>query len=342
MIKKLLIPFYLLAILFSSCSDHPKIHIDNYTGVDVTINLNNKDWIDVKHSNTMYYNSIKNKAKKIKAGKHLITIKSNNKIIDEFEIEIEDGDKYYMLNVGNVMTYEYGKAVYGNRRFSPAPSHIRKNFFYMGSSSTYFFKSPPNSVKLRSGLGSTREYFKRLFITPPFLGLDNFKYEGSWINEMRNGFGKLYHNGSIIYDGHWENNLMSGFGFYIFNNNDVFEGTFHLRSPKKGRLTYDYNPILDEYNNPYGLIYENGEWNDEWKLDGYGERVWKKREGNTQQSKYIGEFKNDKKDGYGKYWYGSGSIFEGFYDCCSEENPYHVGVMTYPSGETEEGAWEVK
>jgi len=328
--KKKYFYVYLVSLLFTSCVNQPRIHIDNYSGMDVKIDLDNQHWMDVEHSSSMYINSLNDKSKKIRPGKYLITIKTNNnEVVDEFEIEIQEDQDFYMLNVGNVMTYETGRIVYGGG-ISPRPSHVRERFFYLGRSSTYIFDAPPRSVSTR-GSSASRTYIKRLFIFPPFLSLDQFIYEGERKNGLRNGNGKLYHNRSLLYDGGWKNDLMSGFGKYSFHNGDEFSGYFYLGSFKKGKLTY--------YNNLSGVVYEDGDWK-EGALDGFGVRVWEKSKDDIQQLKYEGGFKNDEKDGYGKYWYGSGATFEGYFDCCSEEEPYQTGVMTYVSGETESGTWK--
>ena len=323
---------YLISFILISCDNQPKIHIDNYSGMNVTIELDNKYWVDVDHSSSKYINSLNDKAKKIRPGKYLITIKTNDDVVvDEFDIKIEEDKGFYILNIGNVMTYEEGRVIYGNSfRGSPRPSLVKKTFFYLGSSSTYIFDDPPRSVSTRSS-STSRYYVKRLFISPPFLSLDQFKYDGEMSNNLRNGYGKLYNGTQLLYEGNWENNLMSGFGKYTFYNGDEFIGDFHLGLFKRGKLTYDYHPS--------GMIFESGEWKD-GSLEGYGIRAWEKSEDDKQEPKYEGDFKKGLKQGYGKYWYGSGAVFEGYFDCCSEEKSFQKGVMTYVSGETKSGTWK--
>ena len=332
--KKKYLFIYLVSLVLTSCVNQPRIHIDNYSGMNVKIDLDNKHWIDVEHSSSMYINSLNDKAKKIRPGKYLITIKANNdEVVDEFEIEIEEDKDFYMLNVGNVMTYEKGRISYSNSSYgsSPRPSQVKERFFYLGGTSlTYIFESPPSSVSTRNR-STSRWYVKRLFISPPFLSLDQFKYEGERKHGMRNGDGKLYNGRELLYDGGWKNDLMSGFGKYTFDNGDEFSGDFYLGSFKEGKLTY--------YNHPSGMIYEAGEWKD-GVLDGYGIKAWEKTEDDIQNPKYEGGLKNGLKQGYGKYWYGSGGVFEGYFDCCSEEKSYQTGVMIYVSGETERGTWQ--
>ena len=335
--KKLLF-LLVFIILLSSCSNRPRIHIDNYSGVNVKIYQNNEHWIDVPHSNYLSYNSLSNKPVKLNTGSYLITIKNrNDEVLDEFDIEIQSGENgnIYIMNIGNVITYADGTARYS--RFGTGtnypPSLINKKFFYIGIRGHYVFEDPPSTIRTSSGY-DTKDYTKRLFINPTFYGTDEFIYKGKFKNGYKNGKGKLYLNSnesSLIYDGYWENNLMSGLGKYYFSNGDKFTGNFSSGSFKNGKLTYNDNVSR--------LEYEEGYWS-EGKLNGFGIRVWKKKADELQQTKYEGEFKNGAKNGYGKYWYASGAFFEGFFDCCSEEKSYQTGLMTYKSGETKYGTWE--
>ena len=40
---------------------------------------------------------------------------------------------------------------------------------------------------------------------------NNDKYKGEWLNDMRNGYGKIYLNTSDIYKGEWLNDLIFNF-----------------------------------------------------------------------------------------------------------------------------------
>lgn len=87
------------------------------------------------------------------------------------------------------------------------------------------------------------------------------------------------------------------------------------------------------------MEYEEGNWIN-GELSGYGIRAWRKKLDDLYQSKYVGGFKNDAMNGYGKYWYSLGAVFEGFFDCCSENKPFQTGKMTYKNGKVEEGTWQ--
>jgi hypothetical protein len=52
------------------------------------------------------------------------------------------------------------------------------------------------------------------------------QYEGNYANDMRNGKGKEYLNGSLIYDGSFLNDKKDGYGKLYVNNSLVYEGYF--------------------------------------------------------------------------------------------------------------------
>ena len=83
-LKKKYLFIYLFSLILTSCGNNPRIHIDNYSGMNVKIDLDNKHWIDVEHSSTIHINSLGDKPKKIRPGKHLITIKTNNDEVEFF------------------------------------------------------------------------------------------------------------------------------------------------------------------------------------------------------------------------------------------------------------------
>jgi len=312
---------FIIISLLSSCSNKPKIHIDNYSGIDVKVYLDNNHWVDVPHSNRMDVNSIKNKAVKLEDGKYLVTIKNDSdQIFESFNITVEYGEygNIYIMNIGNVISYEAGRAYYGNPHYPPSyPNIINQRFFKAGLESRYFFENLPERKSVKRPL--TYDYFyytNRLSINPNFFGTEEFLYQGNYKNGLKSGYGKLslgdgWTNRDLIYEGYWENDLMSGDGKYYFLNGDTFNGEFSKGKFKSGTLSYD------EYDKP------------NWSS---GVSKW-------SESKYKGEFKNNKKNGIGKYWYPSGAVFEGFFDCCSDTKPFQTGILTLKSGKVEEGTW---
>ena len=52
---------------------------------------------------------------------------------------------------------------------------------------------------------------------------DNASYQGYWINDKKDGFGKMILSNGDIYEGMWKGNLMDGKGNYYFNNGDKLQ-----------------------------------------------------------------------------------------------------------------------
>ena len=82
-----------------------------------------------------------------------------------------------------------------------------------------------------------------------------------------------------------------------------------------------------------GLLYiwENGSrYIGEWK-DGkkHGQGKYTSADDNGEGDKYIGEFKDDKKHGQGKYIWPNGDEYEGDF---KDDKPNGIGIYTFPSG----------
>ena len=129
-----------------------------------------------------------------------------------------------------------------------------------------------------------------------FIYDDGSYYIGFWKNGLRNGKGKLFDkNGKLIYEGDWVNDKREGFGkcgsdpghYYIGQlKNNCFNG--------KGKL----------YDNEGKLLYEGDFVNNE--IEGFGKL---KLEDNYY---YLGELKNRKPNGKGKVYNNNGFLlYEG-------------------------------
>ena len=51
-------------------------------------------------------------------------------------------------------------------------------------------------------------------------------YEGSEVNGLKEGHGKIVYTNGDEYEGDFKNNLKDGFGTYKFKNGDIYEGQF--------------------------------------------------------------------------------------------------------------------
>ena len=56
---------------------------------------------------------------------------------------------------------------------------------------------------------------------------DGKEYEGSFVNEKKQGFGKLYWSPNQYYEGYWVNDKEHGEGFYFYNGKKL-KGQFRF------------------------------------------------------------------------------------------------------------------
>ena len=86
-------------------------------------------------------------------------------------------------------------------------------------------------------------------------------YEGQWVDGKRCGFGRLIQENGNMYEGCWKSDLANGYGVFT---------------------------------NLQGYRYE-GNWLDDCQ-EGIGIETWE-----ASKQKYVGNFSNSKKNGYGRY-----------------------------------------
>ena len=181
--------------------------------------------------------------------------------------------------------------------------------------------------------------------------LNELKYEGEFKADNRHGFGILQRKNELVYEGYWDNNNYDGFGKVYFPPDDVrkrlsFEGYFKdgVASGNGTVIWVDGNKYEGEFkanirhgfgiqNQTNGVFYE-GYWiNDtpsgvgkfkfpfadsqkRLSLDGHfkdgvasgnGTLIW------LDGQKYEGEFKVDKRDGFGIETFPGGGIKKGYW-----------------------------
>jgi hypothetical protein len=169
-------------------------------------------------------------------------------------------------------------------------------------------------------------------------------YEGDFKDLHRNGYGTLTMKNGDVYTGNFFYDRMWGKGEYRYSNGDVYTGEFQ-NNVKSGDGVYSF---------ANGNLYEGKMEND--MLNGEG--IFKYASGNIYEGNftngiknddnakmtialqnggfdvYIGEFKNDRRDGMGTYTFACGDTYEGQFsmDCISGHGKY-----TWVSGRTYEG-----
>ena len=129
---------------------------------------------------------------------------------------------------------------------------------------------------------------------------DGGRYKGNWVKDKRDGHGiQDYANGDR-YLGNWKDDEFHGRGMAYFANGSRYEGMFNSH-----------------------------------KKDGYGELFYKDNDPSIA-GKYIGEFKNNVRHGFGVMTWENGDRYEGEW----ENDKYHgYGLATTLDGYRYEGEW---
>jgi hypothetical protein len=132
-------------------------------------------------------------------------------------------------------------------------------------------------------------------------------YFGTFLNNTKNGRGKMVYTNGDVYEGEWNNNKKNGHGKMIYSNGDVHEGFWEKDNKKNGYCKMIYSN---------GDVYE-GEWKDN------------KRKGKMVYANGIvceGEWKDGDENGYCKCVYKNGDVYEGE---CKNYKRDGKGIMIY-------------
>ena len=163
------------------------------------------------------------------------------------------------------------------------------------------------------------------FVKDKFEGYGKYIYEngnyyiGQWVNGLRQGKGKIYYkNGNIKYDGDFVKGTYEGYGKYICENGDYYigqcmNGLRHGKGKeyyKNGNIKYEGDFVKDKYEGNGKYICENGNYYiGQYKnglRHGKGKIYYK-----NDKIKYEGDFVNGKYEGYGKLIYENGNYYIG-------------------------------
>lgn len=66
-----------------------------------------------------------------------------------------------------------------------------------------------------------------------FIYLDGSKYEGAWVNDVREGFGTYYYANGDRYEGEWKDHLRHGQGTYFY----AATGSKYVGLWRRGKMT---------------------------------------------------------------------------------------------------------
>eukprot|EP00210_Caulerpa_lentillifera_P000373 g366.t1 len=169
-----------------------------------------------------------------------------------------------------------------------------------------------------------------------FSKLNGVEYKGEWLHGKRHGIGRLIIESSkhqIIYNGQWYNDYQQGKGTINYPSGNRYEGQW-VQGEKNGFGKMQWLDRNEEY---------EGEWRGN-TMHGRGEYTWfiQGLDTNTssndpflkRHNKYIGEFVEGKKEGFGRLFYGDGAIYEGEF---FQDEKHGLGLYLTVSGEIYKG-----
>ena len=153
---------------------------------------------------------------------------------------------------------------------------------------------------------------------------DGSTYKGEVLNGLREGKGSYQTLDGIYYEGEWKNGLKHGKGKIIQGNMELegewVEGVLNGKCRikwKSGNL-FDGELVDNNMNGNGYMIWfnKNEKFSGMWKnnlQNGYGIHIWydSKNENKFFRDRYVGEWKDGKREGYGKFYYSNGNIYEG-------------------------------
>ncbi|KAJ3117378.1 hypothetical protein HK100_000836 [Physocladia obscura] len=166
------------------------------------------------------------------------------------------------------------------------------------------------------------------------------RYLGEWFGNKKQGNGTYFYNDTgSIYEGEWKNDMRQGFG--TFATPIVLASTSGKLPDSSGprgvspTSSLIHNKSIDEKKS--GLIEEAlilrkvyaGEWKND-KREGRGTYFYQ------DGSWYEGMWMRDEKEDWGRMNYIDGAVYDGEWHC---EMRHGQGILLLPSGDRYEGMW---
>ena len=150
------------------------------------------------------------------------------------------------------------------------------------------------------------------------------KYIGSFINDKFGGNGKIVLQNGNMYEGNFVNGYFEGLGTFQWTSGNKYIGDF-----KRGARTGEGKIFFKNGASYFGSFKNN-------KFNGYGTYTWP--DGTT----YQGEHKDGKGEGFGTFQYSLKSKFPGdkYIGNVKNDKFHGFGKYTYGNGKIEEGMWE--
>lgn len=169
-------------------------------------------------------------------------------------------------------------------------------------------------------------------------------YEGDWQYDKEHGVGTLmtWDRKCIIYKGEWERGKIHGKGIYFYRyKNTTSENSNLATSTSSNTMQVDEKIIStsDDAGSVESLSQHGSVATYSGKSSGNEATVGNDNtfEDGTSKSYYEGEFKENMRQGNGKYFFKDGSTYEGMWQ---NNMMTGRGVFTWPDGSRYEGEWK--
>ena len=137
-----------------------------------------------------------------------------------------------------------------------------------------------------------------------FQSVDGIIYEGEWKRGLKHGKGRII-QGNMEMEGEWKEGVICGKCRIRWKSGNLFEG--ELADNKMNGNGY---MVWNDKNEKYTGRWENNLQN------GLGIHIWydnKLSNNKFFRDRYVGQWKDGKRDGYGKFFYSNGSMYEGYW-----------------------------
>ena len=156
---------------------------------------------------------------------------------------------------------------------------------------------------------------------------EGITYEGEWKNGLKDGIGTMK-RGNMSYEGEWKNGRISGEGRIKWENGNLYEGEFKMNHIEGNGYMVWYD-LLEKY---------IGRWKSD-KQNGLGMHIWYEPKGELKEmrNRYVGEWEEGIRQGYGVFFYSNGAMYEGEW----KNNMKHgFGIMKFEDGKKYIGRFE--
>lgn len=165
---------------------------------------------------------------------------------------------------------------------------------------------------------------------------DGLMYEGQWLRGREHGKGELMTGDrQLIYSGDWMDGVFHGFGVYYFPNGDVYTGDWK-EGNRHGRGDYYYHTVVtSRYPKSSNSSSSSSSQSKPAQSSSNQQNQVPTGEEDTS-TRYIGDWRDNKRHGKGKFIWSDGSYYEGDWE---NDLKHGRGVLELSNGFKYDGSW---